>query len=76
MGYSDPAVHPKITRYCSRKPTAVQIAQLERFCQRVEAVRIIGHSLQSRYQVNLYGFCDLRNLFMVDLVLQDIRIYQ
>jgi len=72
MGYSDPTIHPKITRYCSQKPTPVQIAQLERFCQRVRTVRRPAR----RYQVNLYGFHDLRNLFMVDLVLQDIRIYQ
>jgi hypothetical protein len=75
MGYSDPTIHPKITRYCSQKPTTVQIAQLERFCQRVQSVRHYDIAGQ-RYQVNLYGFCDLRNLFMVDLVLQDIRIYQ
>ena len=77
MAYSDLTIHPKITRYCVKRPSSTVLAQLGRFCGRVELVNTYSarHS-DFITRIDLYAFKDLRNLFMIDLLLQDIRVYQ
>ena len=69
------SIHPKISRRCRQRPSQAVILQLERFCGRVELVMSFDSQL-GRFcpRVDLYGVKDLRNLFMVDILLQDVLI--
>jgi TRAP-type mannitol/chloroaromatic compound transport system permease small subunit len=75
MAHINIGIHPKITRYCFKRPSHSVITQLERFCGRVELVNTYSARYSWHVRVDLYGFRDLRNLFMIDILLQDVRAY-
>lgn len=75
MAHINVGIHPKISRVCSRRPSQAVIGQLELYCERVALVMTF-HRNHQRFmpRVDLYGVKDLRNLFMVDILLQDVLV--
>lgn len=75
MTHIDTSIHPKISRYTASRPSSTVIAQLAQFCGRIEITNF--YSLRQKgwiTRIDMYAFRDLRNLFMVDILLADARV--